>query len=112
MTAVDVSCGTGAGPKKRRARRPAGTYTLVRGGFGSELVVLRPVGFDLLHQRVGQRHVVQRARLLVAVRVGPAEELQRLHDERDIQSARFLVSEPITGDQARAIIKMLKGDQQ
>ena len=53
-----------------------------------------------------------RSRSRLAIREATKEEIQRLHDERDIQSARFLVNSLITGDQARAIIKMLKGDQQ
>src|SRR5690606_36453299 len=37
-----------------------------------------PVGLDLAHQRVGQRHVAQRTRLVVAVGIDPAEEFARV----------------------------------
>src|SRR5690606_38934342 len=63
--------------EKKRARRPARKIAEGEEG-GSVRQCGGPVGLDLAHQRIGQGHVAQRARLVVAIGVDPTEELARI----------------------------------
>src|SRR5690348_18265532 len=51
-------------------------HTRWTGDWSSDVCSSDLVALDLAHQRVGQRHVVQRAGLFLAVLVGPLEELE------------------------------------